>query len=215
MLRRNGPVMKSVESVLRLEGSLWGERFVEEVGGVVPSRPSYRHFFQVNLGYPVPPPVSFSLFICSGKGCGCEFLSRGPKHCTTHFHPVRLEQEIAAMEGYPLPQNFLIGFVNENLTGSGLHWPALPLVLFQNKEWRDKWHGSLPARCPCYHPTSREGKRMADYYNDVRRRGPRFGHVTPARISVDLIMNTVKILHLCRFFNSVEAVYCILIIYSI
>ena len=24
--------MKSVESVLRLEGSLWGERFVEEVG---------------------------------------------------------------------------------------------------------------------------------------------------------------------------------------
>ena len=32
MLRRNGPVMKSVESGLRLEGSLWGERFVEEVG---------------------------------------------------------------------------------------------------------------------------------------------------------------------------------------
>jgi len=32
MLRRNGPVVKSVESVLRLEGSLWGERFVEEVG---------------------------------------------------------------------------------------------------------------------------------------------------------------------------------------
>ena len=32
MLRRNGPVMKSVESVLRLEGSLCGERFVEEVG---------------------------------------------------------------------------------------------------------------------------------------------------------------------------------------
>jgi len=31
MLRRNGPVVKSVESVLRLEGSLWGERFVEEV----------------------------------------------------------------------------------------------------------------------------------------------------------------------------------------
>ena len=24
--------MKSVESVLKLEGSLWGERFVEEVG---------------------------------------------------------------------------------------------------------------------------------------------------------------------------------------
>jgi len=32
MLRRNGPVVMSVESVLRLEGSLWGERFVEEVG---------------------------------------------------------------------------------------------------------------------------------------------------------------------------------------
>jgi len=29
MLRRNGPVMKSVESVLRLEGSLWWERFVK------------------------------------------------------------------------------------------------------------------------------------------------------------------------------------------
>jgi len=32
MLRRNGPVVKSVESVLRLKGSLWGEGFVEEVG---------------------------------------------------------------------------------------------------------------------------------------------------------------------------------------
>jgi len=32
MLRRNGPVAKSVESVLRLEGSLWWERFVKEVG---------------------------------------------------------------------------------------------------------------------------------------------------------------------------------------
>ena len=31
MLRRNGPVVKSVKSVLRLEGSLWRERFVEEV----------------------------------------------------------------------------------------------------------------------------------------------------------------------------------------
>jgi len=30
MLRRNGPVVKSVESVL--EGSLWWERFVKEVG---------------------------------------------------------------------------------------------------------------------------------------------------------------------------------------
>ena len=32
MLRRNGPVVKSAESVLRLEGSLWWERFVKEVG---------------------------------------------------------------------------------------------------------------------------------------------------------------------------------------
>jgi len=32
MLRRNGPVVISVESVLRLEGSLWWERFVKEVG---------------------------------------------------------------------------------------------------------------------------------------------------------------------------------------
>jgi len=32
MLRRNGPVVKSVGSVLSLEGSLWWERFVKEVG---------------------------------------------------------------------------------------------------------------------------------------------------------------------------------------
>ena len=32
MLRRNGPVERSVELVLRLEGSLWRERFVKEVG---------------------------------------------------------------------------------------------------------------------------------------------------------------------------------------
>ena len=32
MLRRNGPVVKSVESVLRPEGSLWWERYVKEVG---------------------------------------------------------------------------------------------------------------------------------------------------------------------------------------
>ena len=32
MLRRNGPVVKSLESVLRLEGSPWWERFVKEVG---------------------------------------------------------------------------------------------------------------------------------------------------------------------------------------
>ena len=31
MLRRNGPAVKSVESVLRLEGSLWWEWFVKEV----------------------------------------------------------------------------------------------------------------------------------------------------------------------------------------
>jgi len=31
LLRRNGPVVKSVESVLRLEGSLWWERFVKEL----------------------------------------------------------------------------------------------------------------------------------------------------------------------------------------
>jgi len=34
MLRRNGPVVKSVESVLRLEESLRRERFMEEVGHV-------------------------------------------------------------------------------------------------------------------------------------------------------------------------------------
>jgi len=32
MVRRNGRVVKSVESVLRLEGSLWWERFVKGVG---------------------------------------------------------------------------------------------------------------------------------------------------------------------------------------
>jgi len=32
MFRRNGPVVKSVESVLRLEGSLWWDRFVKDVG---------------------------------------------------------------------------------------------------------------------------------------------------------------------------------------
>jgi len=32
MLRRNGPDMKSVESVLKPEGSLWWERLVNEVG---------------------------------------------------------------------------------------------------------------------------------------------------------------------------------------
>ena len=32
MLRRNGAVIKSVELVLRPEGSLWWERFVKEVG---------------------------------------------------------------------------------------------------------------------------------------------------------------------------------------
>jgi len=37
MLSRNGPVVKSVESVLRLEGSLWMERFVDEVGRIMVS----------------------------------------------------------------------------------------------------------------------------------------------------------------------------------
>jgi len=32
MLRRNGPVIKSVESVLILEGRLWWERFVKDLG---------------------------------------------------------------------------------------------------------------------------------------------------------------------------------------
>jgi len=32
VLRRNGPAIKSVESVLRPEESLWWERFVKEVG---------------------------------------------------------------------------------------------------------------------------------------------------------------------------------------
>jgi len=32
ILRRNFPVIKSVESILRPEESLWCERFVEEVG---------------------------------------------------------------------------------------------------------------------------------------------------------------------------------------
>jgi len=32
MLRRNGPVIKSVESVMRLEESLWWERFLKGVG---------------------------------------------------------------------------------------------------------------------------------------------------------------------------------------
>ena len=43
MLRRNGPVVKSVESVLRLEGSLWWEGFVKEVGlePAVKERKSY------------------------------------------------------------------------------------------------------------------------------------------------------------------------------
>ena len=31
-LIRNGPIIKSVESVMRPEGSLWWERFVKEVG---------------------------------------------------------------------------------------------------------------------------------------------------------------------------------------
>jgi len=43
MLRRNRPVVNSVESVLRLGGSLWWERFVKEVRleSVVKERGSY------------------------------------------------------------------------------------------------------------------------------------------------------------------------------
>jgi len=32
ILRRNGPVIKSMESVMRLGGSLWWERLVKKVG---------------------------------------------------------------------------------------------------------------------------------------------------------------------------------------
>jgi len=45
MLRRNGPVVKSVESVLMLERSLWGERFVEEV---VALQASYSDLLSMN-----------------------------------------------------------------------------------------------------------------------------------------------------------------------
>ena len=55
MLRRNGPVVKSLESVLRLEGSLWGERFVEEVGieTGLKERGSYGWFSLSATGLPV------------------------------------------------------------------------------------------------------------------------------------------------------------------
>jgi len=43
MLRRNGPVIKSVESVLRPEESLWWERFVEDVG-LVMDKENFWHF---------------------------------------------------------------------------------------------------------------------------------------------------------------------------
>jgi len=32
MLRRSGPVIKSVKSVIKTEGSLWWEKFVKETG---------------------------------------------------------------------------------------------------------------------------------------------------------------------------------------
>jgi len=50
MLRRNGPVVKSVESVLRLEGSLWWERFVKELGKTQTMTPQRRRQMQVGLG---------------------------------------------------------------------------------------------------------------------------------------------------------------------
>ena len=44
MLRRNGPVVKSVESVLRLKGSLWWEGFVEEVDILL-----FNSFFRLSI----------------------------------------------------------------------------------------------------------------------------------------------------------------------
>jgi len=41
MLRRNGPVVKSVESVLRLEGSLWGGKICE--------RAAHNHALRTNV----------------------------------------------------------------------------------------------------------------------------------------------------------------------
>ena len=49
MLRRNGPVVKSVESVLRLEGSLWWERFVKEVGLEPGSSETERELWMVRV----------------------------------------------------------------------------------------------------------------------------------------------------------------------
>jgi len=43
MLRRNGPVVKSVESVLRLEGSLWWEIFAQCLA--IPSLVDYIYIF--------------------------------------------------------------------------------------------------------------------------------------------------------------------------
>ena len=58
MLRRNGPVVKSVESVLRLEGSLWGERFVEEVGVIHTRKTAAENVVLVASGKPAGSPVS-------------------------------------------------------------------------------------------------------------------------------------------------------------
>ena len=51
MLKRNGPVVKSVESVLRLEGSLWGKRFVEEAQC---TKPNFNPKFHQLLFGPLP-----------------------------------------------------------------------------------------------------------------------------------------------------------------
>jgi len=48
MLIRNGPVVKSVESVLRLEGSIWWERFVKEVYDKRTDRRTDRHTTTAN-----------------------------------------------------------------------------------------------------------------------------------------------------------------------
>jgi len=70
MLRRNGPVVKSVESVLRLEGSLWGERFVEEVGLVLITFRVCRRRREMYCGY-----ARLCLSVClSAAAC--------PHYCT-------------------------------------------------------------------------------------------------------------------------------------
>jgi len=49
MLRRNGPVIKSTESVLRPEWSLWWERFVKEVVFSSAGSETEREFWMVRV----------------------------------------------------------------------------------------------------------------------------------------------------------------------